>query len=42
MFEQMTGLGCTVTILLLADLDNMSLDYLYYDENEVKSEGYAE
>ena len=30
MFEPMTGLECTVIILLLADLDNMPLDYLYY------------
>ena len=29
MFELMTGLGCTFTIFLLADLDNMSLGYLY-------------
>ena len=30
MFKPMTGLGCTIIILLLADLDNMPLDYLYY------------
>ena len=29
MFEPITGLGCTFTVLLLADLANMSLDYLY-------------
>ena len=30
MFEPMTGLECTFTILLLADLDNMSLGYMYH------------
>ena len=26
----MTGLGCIVTILILTNLDNMFLDYLYW------------
>ena len=29
-FEPMTCQECTSTILVLADLDSMSLDYLYY------------
>ena len=31
MFEPMTDLGCSITILLLANFYNMSLDYLYFE-----------
>ena len=40
MFEPMTGLGCSVTILLLADLDNMSL-FILLATSPLASKGFA-